>query len=150
VQIIPLSHTACNFFGLFIPDLLVGGMDQRGLSYSTSLPPFHGFLVSATILQQDYVPTVFENFVADVEIATSRVEVALWDTGGQDDYARLRSLCYPGAHVVLICFAVVGPDSVDDVQEKVGMPYRTLHIPDLSPVFSGCLRSCTSVPKSPS
>jgi len=65
-----------------------------------------------------YVPTVFENYVADVEVDGRRVELALWDTAGQEDYDRLRPLSYPDSHVILICFAVDSPDSLDNVQEK--------------------------------
>jgi len=65
-----------------------------------------------------YVPTVFENYVADVEVDGKRVELALWDTAGQEDYDRLRPLSYPDSHVILICFAVDSPDSLDNVQEK--------------------------------
>jgi len=65
-----------------------------------------------------YVPTVFENYVADVEVDQKHVELALWDTAGQEDYDRLRPLSYPDSHVILICFAVDSPDSLDNVQEK--------------------------------
>jgi len=65
-----------------------------------------------------YVPTVFENYVADVEVRGRHVELALWDTAGQEDYDRLRPLSYPDSHVILICFAVDSPDSLDNVQEK--------------------------------
>ncbi|KAG1801956.1 P-loop containing nucleoside triphosphate hydrolase protein [Suillus variegatus] len=65
-----------------------------------------------------YVPTVFENYVADVEVDGKHVELALWDTAGQEDYDRLRPLSYPDTHVILICFAVDSPDSLDNVQEK--------------------------------
>ncbi|KAL7410461.1 putative GTPase Rho1 [Mrakia frigida] len=65
-----------------------------------------------------YVPTVFENYVADVEVDGKKVELALWDTAGQEDYDRLRPLSYPDSHVILICFSVDSPDSLDNVQEK--------------------------------
>ena len=65
------------------------------------------------------MPTVFENYVADVEVDGKHVELALWDTAGQEDYDRLRPLSYPDSHVILICFAVDSPDSLDNVQEKV-------------------------------
>lgn len=65
-----------------------------------------------------YVPTVFDNYVSDVEVDGRRVELALWDTAGQEDYDRLRPLSYPDSDVILICFAVDSPDSLDNVQEK--------------------------------
>ncbi len=64
------------------------------------------------------MPTVFENYVADVEVDGKHVELALWDTAGQEDYDRLRPLSYPDSHVILICFDVDSPDSLDNVQEK--------------------------------
>ncbi|KXS14737.1 GTP-binding protein rho5 [Gonapodya prolifera JEL478] len=65
-----------------------------------------------------YVPTVFENYVADVHVDGKHVELALWDTAGQEDYDRLRPLSYPDSHVILICYAVDSPDSLDNVKEK--------------------------------
>ncbi|ODQ67445.1 beta-1,3-glucan synthase regulatory subunit [Nadsonia fulvescens var. elongata DSM 6958] len=65
-----------------------------------------------------YVPTVFENYVSDVNIDGRRIELALWDTAGQEDYDRLRPLSYPDSNVILICFAIDSPDSLDNVQEK--------------------------------
>lgn len=66
------------------------------------------------------MPTVFENYVANVELDERHIELALWDTAGQEDYDRLRPLSYPDAHLFMICFAIDGPDSLDDVLEKVG------------------------------
>ena len=65
-----------------------------------------------------YVPTVFGNYVADVEVDGRKVELALWDTAGQEDYDRLRPLSYPDSNVILICFSVDSPDSLDNVLEK--------------------------------
>ena len=74
---------------------------------------------SANTREQVFVPTVFENYVADVEVDGKHVELALWDTAGVEDYDRLRPLSYPDSHVILICFSIDSPDSLDNVQEKV-------------------------------
>jgi Ras homolog gene family, member A len=47
------------------------------------------------------------------------VDLALWDTAGQEDYDRLRPLSYPETHVVLICFAIDLPESLDNARTKV-------------------------------
>lgn len=62
--------------------------------------------------------TVFENYVADVVVDGRQVELALWDTAGQEDYDRLRPLSYSDSHVILICFAIDSPDSLDNVETK--------------------------------
>lgn len=65
-----------------------------------------------------YVPTVFENYVADIEVDGKCVELALWDTAGQEDYDRLRPLSYPDTDVILMCFAIDSPDSLENIPEK--------------------------------
>lgn len=47
------------------------------------------------------------------------VQLALWDTAGQEDYERLRPLAYSKAHVILIGFSIESPDSLDNVKHKV-------------------------------
>ena len=65
-----------------------------------------------------YVPTVFENYVADIEVDGKQVELALWDTAGQEDYDRLRRLSYPDTDVILMCFSIDSPDSLENIPEK--------------------------------
>ncbi|KAG8715461.1 GTP-binding protein Rho1 [Ceratobasidium sp. 394] len=65
-----------------------------------------------------YIPTIFENYLADIEVAGRRVELALWDTAGHKDYDRLRPLSYPDAHVALIAFAIDSPESLDNVEKQ--------------------------------
>ena len=47
------------------------------------------------------------------------VELALWDTAGQEEYDRLRPLSYPESDVILIVFSVDFPVSLANVQDKV-------------------------------
>ena len=65
-----------------------------------------------------YVPTVFETDVSDIEVNGEMVELALWDTAGQEAYDRLRPLSYPDTDVVLMCFSIDSPDSLANVLEK--------------------------------
>lgn len=68
---------------------------------------------------QHYIPTVFENYVTDCRVDGRSVQLALWDTAGQEDYERLRPLAYAQAHVILIGFSVDVPDSLENVRNKV-------------------------------
>lgn len=65
------------------------------------------------------VPTVFENYVTDCRVDGKSVQLALWDTAGQEDYERLRPLAYSKAHVILVGFSIDTPDSLDNVKHKV-------------------------------
>lgn len=53
-----------------------------------------------------------------VKSFAKQVELALWDTAGQEDYDRLRPLSYPDTNVILMCFSVDSPDSLENIPEK--------------------------------
>lgn len=76
------------------------------------------FVFSKDQFPEFYVPTVFENYVADIEVDGKQVELALWDTAGQEDYDRLRPLSYPDTDVILMCFSIDSPDSLENIPEK--------------------------------
>jgi Rho family protein len=62
---------------------------------------------------------VFENYVTNRQFEGKIIEIALWDTAGQEEYDRLRPLSYPESHVILIVFSVDFPVSLGNVQDKV-------------------------------
>jgi len=67
---------------------------------------------------ETYVPTVFENYTAQMDHNGKKVLLHLWDTAGQEDYDRLRPLSYPGADIVLLCFSLVTEASFLSVKDK--------------------------------
>ncbi|KAH9048369.1 ras family-domain-containing protein [Lactarius hengduanensis] len=67
---------------------------------------------------KEYQPTIFENYVAEIRLDGKAVQLALWDTAGQEEYERLRPLSYSKSHVILIAFAIDTPDSLDNVTVK--------------------------------
>ncbi|RVW95913.1 Rac-like GTP-binding protein 7 [Vitis vinifera] len=66
----------------------------------------------------DYVPTVFDNFSANVVVDGSTVNLGLWDTAGQEDYNRLRPLSYRGADVFLLAFSLISKASYENISKK--------------------------------
>ncbi|KAF8498703.1 ras family-domain-containing protein [Russula emetica] len=67
---------------------------------------------------QVYEPTVFENYVQDLFVDGQAVELSLWDTAGQEEFDRLRSLSYAETHVVMMCFSVDNPTSLENIETK--------------------------------
>ena len=74
--------------------------------------------------EQKYVPTVFENYITQTthQPSSKTVELALWDTAGQEEYDRLRPLSYPETDLLLVCFAIDCPNSLENVMDKVCTP----------------------------
>lgn len=66
----------------------------------------------------DYIPTIFENYVTNIEGPKGQVvELALWDTAGQEEYSRLRPLSYTNADVLMICYSVGSKTSLRNVED---------------------------------
>jgi small GTP-binding protein len=47
-----------------------------------------------------------------------KIDLALFDTAGQEDYDRLRPLSYPDTNIILICFSIDSSVSATSVIEK--------------------------------
>jgi len=67
---------------------------------------------------QRYIPTVFENYYKQVVYKGVHVNLGLWDTAGQEEYDRLRSLSYHDTDIVLVVFSIDQPTSLDNLSAK--------------------------------
>nr|XP_006212453.3 rho-related GTP-binding protein RhoU [Vicugna pacos] len=65
---------------------------------------------------------------AVVSVDGRPVRLQLCDTAGQDEFDKLRPLCYTNADIFLLCFSVVSPSSFQNVCEK-WVPEIRCHCP---------------------
>ncbi|UNI18415.1 Rho GTPase [Purpureocillium takamizusanense] len=65
-----------------------------------------------------YEPTVFENYVHDIFVDNVHIELSLWDTAGQEEFDRLRSLSYDDTDLIMLCYSVESKDSLENVESK--------------------------------
>jgi Ras-related C3 botulinum toxin substrate 1 len=83
-----------------------------------------------------YVPTVFDDYSANVKVDKTIISLGLWDTAGGEEYNRLRPLSYPGTDIFLICFSVASPKSFENVTGK-WWPELTHHCPGVRALLVG-------------
>ena len=67
---------------------------------------------------KEYVPTVFDNYEATIIVEGKEVKFSLWDTAGQEGYARIRTLSYPKTDIFLLCFSVANYPSYMNVKDR--------------------------------
>jgi len=95
-------------------------------------------LISYTtgVYPSEYIPTVFDNYSANVMVDGRTVMLGLWDTAGSEDYSRLRPLSYPQTDVFLICYDVTNRRSYDNVV-SIWIPEVRHHCPGVPIVLVG-------------
>ena len=84
----------------------------------------------------EYIPTVFDNYAANVMANGEPIQINLWDTAGQEDYDRLRPLSYPMTDVFLMVYSVTNPSSFENIKAK-WYPEVSHHCPGTPVVLVG-------------
>ena len=92
---------------------------------------------------EEYIPTVFDNYSAQTSVDGQIVILNLWDTAGQEEYDRLRTLSYPQTNIFVICFSIGNPSSYSNVRHK-WYPEVSHHCPNVPVLLVGTKRDLRS------
>lgn len=84
----------------------------------------------------EYIPTVFDNYSANVMVEDQAINLQLWDTSGQEDYKKLRPLSYPQTDIFILSFSLVSPTSLENV-ENMWVPEIKEHCPGIPYILVG-------------
>lgn len=84
----------------------------------------------------EYIPTVFDNYAANVMRRGRPVNLGLWDTAGDEDYDRLRPLSYPQTDVFIVAFSIISEASLADVETR-WYPEIQHHAPNVPRLLVG-------------
>eukprot|EP01113_Clastostelium_recurvatum_P031950 TRINITY_DN4047_c0_g1_i1.p1 TRINITY_DN4047_c0_g1~~TRINITY_DN4047_c0_g1_i1.p1 ORF type:complete len:222 (+),score=27.63 TRINITY_DN4047_c0_g1_i1:64-729(+) len=66
----------------------------------------------------EYEPTIFDNYNTAVMIEDTTYNLGLWDTAGQEEYDKMRTVSYPHTQVFILCFSLVNPHSFLNVKQR--------------------------------
>lgn len=57
-----------------------------------------------------------DTYSAELPVGEKVLVLEIMDTAGQEDLVKIRKLAYPGTHCVLLCYNVVAPQSLENVE----------------------------------
>lgn len=95
---------------------------------------------------KEYIPTVFDNYSAQLAVGSKVISLNLWDTAGQEEYDRLRTLSYPQTNVFIICFCVASPSSYENIKLK-WYPEVSEHCPNVPILLVGTKKDLRDDPE---
>ncbi|ODV57957.1 ras-like protein family, member C, partial [Ascoidea rubescens DSM 1968] len=82
-------------------------------------------------------PTVVHRYFHKEEIANKTYNFEIWDTGGQEDYERLRVLSYADVDLFLMCYSIKNINLIIDVF-TIWFPEIKYHSPISNIVLVAC------------
>eukprot|EP00494_Astrolonche_serrata_P027990 UN28255 len=85
---------------------------------------------------REYIPTIFDNYSSNIDYHGQHVRLDLYDTAGQEDYDRLRVICYTETSVFIVCYSVSSQISLKNVETK-WVPELKVHAPNTPIILLG-------------
>lgn len=63
----------------------------------------------------DYIPTIVDNFVKTIYVDGKELNLAMWDTAGQENYSSVRTISYSNSEIIMICYSIGDKTTLKDV-----------------------------------
>ncbi|XP_052093065.1 rho-related protein racA-like isoform X2 [Mytilus californianus] len=85
-----------------------------------------------------YIPSLADFYDPVIrKVEGQNIRLTLMDTGGGEDYDRLRPLSYYGRDIILLCFDIRNESTLLRVKEKY-IPDLDYHVPTIPRILVGC------------
>ena len=91
---------------------------------------------ATNVFPDSYVPTVFDNYSANIMVDGRPINLGLVDTAGQSDYDILRPISYPQTDVFIVAYSIESQSSFESVTEK-WIPEIRHHCPNVPFILVG-------------
>jgi small GTP-binding protein len=66
----------------------------------------------------EYIPSFFDVWDSEVQAEDQALKLSLWDTGGEEEYGRIRTLGYHNTDLFMLCYSVVNHHSYDNILSR--------------------------------
>ncbi|CAG5132345.1 unnamed protein product [Candidula unifasciata] len=87
---------------------------------------------------ETYTPTGFDTYSTQYCVSdTYKINMSVWDTSGDAGYDRVRPLSYNEADLVIICFAIDKPETMEEIVSR-WYPEVREHCPTMPVMLVGC------------
>lgn len=91
-----------------------------------------------SLFLETYTPTGFDTYNCQYSVSeTYKILMSIWDTSGDVGYDRVRPLSYSDGDLVIICFAIDKPETMEDVVSK-WYPEVKEQCPNVPVMLVGC------------
>lgn len=61
-------------------------------------------------------PVVWDPPIISILYNDKAIKIQPWDTAGSEDYSMLRTLSYPDAKIIILCFSLADPKSLENIE----------------------------------
>lgn len=70
------------------------------------------------VFPEDYIPTIIDNFIKQVEVDGENVSLCIWDSAGQEEYDAVRPASYSETDLIFLCYSIENKNMLNNIGNK--------------------------------